>query len=83
MYLLARYPLLTLSYITAGAIFQQYVIKCLVGSLRQAVYIHVVNPVWWHHAKRIPAKNDSAIIIPNQSEGGKKCSSNAVNILIE
>lgn len=56
---------LTLGCVSAGTILHQHVVERLMMAMRQAVDIHVSNPLVSHHAGGVPAINDTVIAIPN------------------
>lgn len=63
---------LTLGCISAGAILHQDVVEGLMVAVRQAVHIHVSDPLMPHHARRVPAVDHTVVAVP--VEQGKMAS---------
>lgn len=60
-----QYQLLTLGGISTGPVLHQNIIERLMMAVRQAVDVHVSNPLMSHHAGGVPAIDDTVIAIPN------------------
>lgn len=58
--------LLTLGCVSARAILHQNIVERLMMAVRQAVDVHVSNPLVSHHAGGVPAIDDTVIAIPDE-----------------
>jgi hypothetical protein len=57
---------LTLGCISAGPVLHQHIVERLMVAVRQAVHIHVPDPLVSHHAGGVPAVDNTVIAIPNE-----------------
>lgn len=54
---------LTLGCISAGAILHQNIVEGLMVAMRQAVHVHVANPLVPHHAGGVPAIDHTVVAV--------------------